>query len=55
MLLEDKTKEILYNSCKANTKNLFLRKAGMQEFLFQADQSPAAARMQGTFHLSSSS
>lgn len=54
MLLEDKTKAILYSSCKAHTKNLVLRKEGMQELLFQADQSTAAARTQGTFHLGSS-
>lgn len=55
MLLEDKTKAILYSSCQAHTKNFVLRKEGMQELLFQADQSTAAARTQGTFHLGSSS
>lgn len=55
MFLEDKTKVMLYSSCTAHSKNLVLRKEGMQELLFQADQSTAAARTQGTFHLGSSS
>lgn len=50
MFLEDKAKVMLYSSCTAHSKNLVLRKEGMQEFLFQA-----AASTQGTFHLGSSS